>query len=46
MQLVLQAPGELLHNSSKQNHKAPKLTSNAKNEATNAKLESAKHLAT
>jgi hypothetical protein len=29
MQLVLQAPGELLHNSSKQKQKAPKLTSNA-----------------
>jgi hypothetical protein len=29
MQLVLQAPGELLHKLSKQKHKAPKLTSNA-----------------
>jgi hypothetical protein len=29
MQLVLQAPDELLHNSSKQKHKAHKITSNA-----------------
>ena len=45
MPLVLCKPGSS-YTTSKQKHKAPKLTRKLNNKATNAKLESATYLAT